>query len=384
MNNFEFFNPTRIIFGKNRINNVGKIVKEYTKNNNILLVISESSKKNGILDIVTASLNEQNINYYILDGIVSNPVLDCVYKGKSICEKNNIDFVLGIGGGSVIDTAKTIAVAAYHNEDIWDLVCNPLNIKGAISLGTIITLYGSGTEMTNGAVISNTMIPKKRGFDSKFMYPKFSILDSTTLESCDRNYLLIGMTDMLTHVLEEYFEITDDNNFSDEFQELLVNKMIDEFKKVSEDNFNNEKLLWMSTLAQNKFLSFGKKYNGEWVAHILAHEFCIKYNFPHGRVVAILFISWLKFIKDINEKRIISFGEKVFNLKNPSAIEVINKLQEIYTMLGNPLSLSDLGANKEDIDEIVNNAMFGKVLGKYKVLDKNDVKRIILGAYYGN
>lgn len=312
-----------------------------------------------------------------------NPTLECVYKGKKICTENEIDFILAVGGASVIDTAKSISVASYNAEDIWNLVCNPSMIKGALPLGTIITLYGSGTEMTNGAVISNMKIPKKRGFDSNYMYPKFSILDPSTLNSCSQEYLMIGMTDMFTHVLEDYFEITDDYNLADDFQKTLVKNMLIEFKKANSGLQDNNKLLWMSTLAQNKFLSFGKKYNGEWIAHIIAHEFCVKYNFPHGKAVAILFVSWLFFIKNENKKRIIDFGKDVFGLDSPTTDEVIIEIKKVYKLLGNTLSFEELGVNQDDIEVIVENAMLGKKLGKYKNLDKNDVREIVLGGYYG-
>ena len=383
MHDFEFFNPTKIIYGTNKIKNVGEYVKSYTKTKHILLVISESCKNNGLFQLVVASLKQNNISFYIVDGIVPNPTLECVYKGKEICKENEIDFILAIGGGSVIDTAKSISVASYNEEDIWDLVCNPSMIKGALPLGTIITIYGSGTEMTNGAVISNMKIPKKRGFDSVYMYPKFSILDPSTLNSCSQEYLMIGMTDMFTHILEDYFEITDDYNLADDFQKTLVKNMIVEFKKANYGLQDNDKLLWMSTLAQNKFLSFGKKYNGEWIAHIIAHEFCIKYNFPHGKAVAILFVSWINFIKKENEKRIIDFGKDVFGLKSPTTDEVILEIINIYKLLGNTLSFEELGVKQEDMEEIVENAMLGKKLGKYKALDKNDVRDVVLGGYYG-
>ena len=141
--------------------------------------------------------------------------------------------------------------------------------------------------------------------------------------------------------------------------------------------------MWMSTLAQNKFLSFGKKYNGEWVAHIIAHEFCMKYDFPHGKVVSILMISWLNFIKEINRDRIINFGKNVFDIQNGTADDVIREITKIFCLLENPNNLEQMGVKLEDIDSIVENAMLGKKLGKYKLLSKNDVKKIILWSYYG-
>ena len=383
MNDFEFYNPVKIIFGDNRINEVALFVKEYSISKRILLVVSNSSKENGVLDKVIKCLDKENIFYYILDGIVPNPNLDCVYKGKNICLENDIDFILAIGGASTIDTAKTISVSVKNNADIWSLVCNPQIIKDSVPLGVIITLYGSGTEMTNGAVISNLDVPKKRGFDSNYMYPKFSIIDPTVLKSCSRKYLLIGMTDMFSHVLEYYFEINDVINLSDAYYELLAKNMIEEFKKVKNNKQDNSKLMWLSTLAQNKFLSFGKKYNGEWVAHILAHEFCLKYDLPHGQVVAILFVSWLKFIEKVNSKRIINFGKNVFSEKFTSSKMIIEKIANIFNILENPNNLKELGVKLDDLDDIVDNAMNGKKLGKNIRITREDIKQIVLWSYYG-
>ena len=381
MKAFDFYNPTQIIFGNNRLNEVGKKVKQFTKTNNILIVVSNSSIKNGYLKKIEEELEKENINYYVFDKIVSNPNLNNIDEATKIIRENNIDFILAVGGASAIDTGKTICVAAYNSKDIWDLICNPQEISGAIPLGVVITLYGSGTEMTNGAVITNCEIPKKRGFDSQYMYPKFSIMDPLVLRTVPKDYLMIGATDMLIHVLEVYFEITLNDNLSDPYLELLAKQIITEIDKFKNDNQDNEKLFWLSTLAQNKFLSFDKENNGEWIAHIISHEFCLKYNFPHGRIVAVLFLAWLNYIKRINENRIINFGKFVYELDNPSTDDVINRIKDSLISLGNKTSLSEMGVKKDDLDELIDNAMNGKILGKYKRLTKNDVKGIIYGCF---
>jgi len=384
MHSFNFYNPTEILYGKGRVNEVGEKVNNWTKTKNILLVTSNSSKKNGLLDVITDRLKKEKINYYIINGIVSNPNTDCIDKAKEIVKTNNIDFILGVGGASVIDTAKTIAVTCKNEEDIWDLICNPNNIKDALPLGVIITLYGSGTEMTNGAVITNLKVPKKRGFDSNYIFPKFSIIDPDTLKTVSKEYLMIGATDMFIHAMEVYFEITDKTNLSDPYLELLIKQMLKEFDKFPEGKENNDNLFWLSTLAQNKFLTFDKENNGEWIAHIISHEFCLKYNFPHGRIVATLFIAWLEYMKEFNKKRIIRFGENVYNMKNPTVQGVINRIVITLKELGNSTNLKDMGVKEEDINELIEKSMNGKVLGKYKRLTKEDVKEIVYGGFYDN
>ena len=383
MKDFDFYNPTHIIYGKNKINETGKQVKKFTKTNNILLVVSNSSIKNGYLINVQEQLKVEKINNYIFDKVVPNPNLDYIDDAIETIKSNNIDFILAIGGASAIDTAKTISIAACNSKDIWYLICNPSEIKESIPLGVIITLYGSGTEMTNGAVITNNKIPKKRGFDSPYMFPKFSIIDPILLDTVPKDYLMIGVTDMFIHVLEQYFEITLDDNLSDPYLELLAKQILIEINKFEKNENDNEKLFWLSTLAQNKFFGFDKTNNGEWIAHIISHDFCLKYNFPHGRIVAVLFISWLNYVKDINKKRIINFGEKVYNLQNPSTHQVVNCIKDTLKILGNESSLKDMGVKKKDLDKLIISAMNGKVLGKYKKLSLDDVKEIVYGGFHG-
>ncbi len=383
MKSFNYYNPTEIIFGKKRINEVGQKVLEYTKTKNILVVASTSLVKNHLVDEILTDLKNKGINYEVLTGIVPNPNLGPVYEGVKICQEKSIDFILAIGGASVIDTAKTIGVALYHDTDIWSLICNPQNIKGSIPLGVIITLYGSGSEMTNGAVITNLDIPKKRGFDSKYMFPKFAILDAEVLDTVPNNYLLIGMSDMFSHVLETYMEITNEVNASDAYLELLAKDMVQEFAKLETNTVDNSHLLWLSTLAQNKFFNFDKSYNGEWVAHIIAHEFCLQYNLPHGLVVAIIFLAWLDFIKDINEARMIKFGKSVYGSSVKTASDTILKIKATFKQLKVPNNLKELGVLEQDLNLLVKRAMTGKKLGVYKNLTEDDVLKIVKKAYEG-
>ncbi len=383
MKDFTFYNPTEIIYGDNKINELGEKVVQNTKTNNVLIVASKSSNANGSFAKIKEQLRNNKINYFVFDKIVPNPNLDYIDEAIELIKKNNIDFIVAIGGASVIDTAKTISVAAYNEKDIWDLICKPSKITGAIPLGVIITLYGSGTEMTNGAVITNNVIPKKRGFDSIYMYPKFSIIDPILLESVPKEYLMIGATDMFIHVLEQYFEITDDDNLSDPYFELLSSQMLTEFNKFGQGKQDNGKLFWLSTMAQNKFFNFDKKNNGEWIAHIISHEFCLKYNFPHGRVVAILFLAWLDFIKNINAKRIINFGKKVYNLENPTVYEVINSIKGTIELLGNNSNFKDMGVKEEDLKDLIFASTTGKKLGKYKQLTLEEINQIVYRGFYG-
>ena len=383
MKSFNFFNPTEIIYGNDKIIMIGQKVIEYTKSNNILIVTAKSSKKNGSLDIVKKELKKNGINYYIFNKIISNPTLDYIDEAVELIKGNSIDFIIALGGASVVDTAKTISVAACNEKQIWDLICNPSEITGALPLGVIITLYGSGTEMTNGAVITNTKIPKKRGFDSIYMYPKFSIIDPTFLKTVSKEYLMIGATDMFMHTLEYYFEITNEDNLSDPYFEILAKQMVEEINQFKNDRQDNSKLFWLSTMAQNKFFCFDKNNNGEWIAHIISHEFCMKYNLPHGKVVAVLFLAWLNFIKEINKNRIINFGKKVYNLSNPTVETVIDCIKNTLELLDNKTNLKDLGVQEADLEDLILNSTTGKILGKYKRLSIDDIKKIVYGGFYG-
>lgn len=374
MYNFNFYNPTEIIFGANSVLTIGKKVKEYSKN--VLIVHSKSAQQYKYLDSVCRQLDFNNIKYTLLDNISQNPTLSKVYEGMDICKKKHIDFIIGIGGASVIDTVKTIAVAAKNETDIWELICEPNKINNALPFATIITLFGSGSEMTNGAVITNENIREKRGFDSVHMFPKFSILDVNQLLTVPDRYLITGIIDMSVHVLERYFELPDyENPLSDDFCEALLRDIIKNSREVRADNVNSlNNLLWDSTLAQNQFLTINRRTDGEWVSHIISHEFCAKYNCVHGEVVGILFLSWLKFIKPYIKKRSNRLLRNVFGA---SENDVVSALKKWLKSIGAPTSLSNLNIGKIDFEEIAKKSLCGKQLGKYRNLEFDDILSIL-------
>lgn len=378
MYKFNFYNPTEIIFGSDSVLKLASKVKNYSKN--VLIVYSKSAQKYKYLDTVCGQLDSNNIKYALLGNISQNPTLSKVYEGVDICKKNHIDFIIGLGGASVVDTAKSIAVAVKSDTDIWELICNPSQINSALPVATIITLFGSGSEMTNGAVVTNENIRKKRGFDSVHMFPKFSILDVNLLFTVPKRYLIAGIIDMSIHILERYFEIPDyESSLSDDFCEALLRDIIRSSRKIVADKANAlNNLLWDSTLAQNHFLTTTRCTEGEWVSHIIAHEFCAKYNCVHGEVVGVLFLSWLKFIESYTKKRSIRLLSNVFRT---SENDVVSVLKKWLKSIGAPTSLIDLNISKINLKEIAKTSMNGKRLGKYKVLEFDDVLSILEGAY---
>lgn len=383
MNSFSFFNPTKIIYEEGIINNIGQYVSEYSKN--ILLVVSNSTYNNGIFHYVINSLSKSNINYDVLDNIKSNPELDKVYEGIEICLKKNCTFLLGVGGGSVIDTVKAISAGATNDNDIWDIICNPSLVKDVIKFGVITTIWGSGSDMTCGAVLTNRELTKKRGFDNKHLFPQFALLDPNIVQTVPDKYICAGIIDIMSHVLERYIEDDLSICLSDKLCLELMKDVYYNANKYLRCNRNAlSELMWDSVLAQNGFLMAGRKSNGEWVTHIIAHEFCARYNAIHGEVVGIIFLAWFRYIFNERisfQKRIINFSKEILNFSSENIEDIIVNIERIYKKMGLSTRLSSLGVEKNILQECALSSLRGKKLGKYKKLTYDDVLYILRLCY---
>ena len=252
MNKFEFYNPTRIIFGQSSINKLNELLKNYGKN--ILLCYGGGSiKKNGIYDNVIKILKEENKNIVELNGIMPNPRTEKVYEGINLCKQNNIDFILAVGGGSVIDCSKAIAVGSKTDKDFWQTFYkNQEECTDAIPLGTILTISATGSEMNKGGVITNWDTHEKKGYKTDYMSPKFSILDPTYTYSLPREQTIYGSIDILSHVFEQYFSYPDESNVSDNLAEGIIKTVIENLEIALENpkDYNaRSNLMW-------------RKYNG--------------------------------------------------------------------------------------------------------------------------
>lgn len=383
MNSFNFFNPTKIIFGENAINNLANEVKNYK---NILFTYGGGSiKKNGIYNKVIQILKNKNV--IELDGIMPNPRKEKVYEGIELCKNNNIDFILAVGGGSVIDCSKAIAIGAKTDKDFWQtFYIDWEECTDAIPLGTILTLSATGTEMDSGSVITDWENHIKTHYDSEHMFPKFSILDPSYTYTLPKEQTIYGSIDILAHVFEQYFSMPDESNLSDNLAEAIIRTVIDNLEIAIENpnNYNaRANLMWCSTMALNGIIGLGKEQ--DWNSHQIEHALSGIYDIAHGAGLAIVFPNWMKYVYKNSINKFKKYAVNIWNVdtKNKTeeeiALEGINKTKEYFSRVGAPVTLSEVNIPESDIDKIVETVILTGE-GSYLKIDKEDIKNILISA----
>lgn len=383
MNNFTFKNPVRIYFGKGEIHNLKREIPKYGRK--VLLVYGGGSiKKNGVYNEVMKVLKELDLTVFELSGVEPNPRVETARKGITICKKESIDFVLAVGGGSVIDCSKLIAAGAKTEEDAWDIVTNKTVVRSALPIGTVLTIAATGTEMNANSVISNEATKEKYGWASGRVFPKFSILDPTFTISVPKNQTVYGIVDMMSHVFEQYFHDASNTLIMDELCEGVLRTIIETAPKLIEDLENyelRETILLSGTIALNGFLSMGSE--GDWATHEIEHAVSAVYDIPHGGGLAILFPNWMKYNVRENPERFARLATKVFQVEVENktteeiAYEGIERLREFWTSLGAPSRLKDYNIDDSKLDVLVDKAMANGPIGEFKVLEAEDVREIL-------
>lgn len=385
MNSFNFFNPTKIIFGENAINNLANEVKNYK---NILFTYGGGSiKKNGIYNKVIQILKNENKNVIELDGIMPNPRKEKVYEGIELCKNNSIDFILAVGGGSVIDCSKAIAIGAKTDKDFWQtFYIDWEKCTDAIPLGTILTLSATGTEMDSGSVITDWENHIKTHYDSEHMFPKFSILDPSYTYTLPKEQTIYGSIDILAHVFEQYFSMPDESNLSDNLAEAIIRTVIDNLEIAIENpnNYNaRANLMWCSTMALNGIIGLGKEQ--DWNSHQIEHALSGIYDIAHGAGLAIVFPNWMKYVYKNSINKFKKYAVNIWNVdtKNKTdeeiALEGINKTKEYFSKVGAPVTLSEVNIPESDIDKIVE-TVISTGEGSYLKINKEDIKNILISA----
>ncbi|MGG3571246.1 iron-containing alcohol dehydrogenase [Bacillus gobiensis] len=383
MENFTYWNPTKLIFGKGEVEKLTDEVLKYGKN--ILLVYGGGSiKRNGLYDQVTEILNKIGANIYELSGVEPNPRLTTVKKGVEICKAENIDFLLAVGGGSVIDCTKAVAAGAVFDGDAWDIVTKKHIPQEALPFGTVLTLAATGSEMNSGSVITNWETNEKYGWGSPLVFPKFSILDPANTISVPKNHTIYGIVDMMSHVLEQYFHHTKNTPLQDRMCESLLKTVIEAAPKLVDDLENyelRETILYSGTIALNGMLQMG--YRGDWATHNIEHSVSAVYDIPHAGGLAILFPNWMRHTLDENISRFVQLAVRVFDVDTngksdrEAALEGIDKLSGFWTSLGAPNKLADYEITDEKIDVMADKAVINGDFGRFKTLNKDDVVAIL-------
>ncbi len=385
MNNFKFYNRTNIVFGENTEEQVGKLTKAEGKK--VLLHYGGGSiKKSGLYDKVIKSLKDEAVDYVELGGVVANPRVSMVREGIRLCREEGIDFILAVGGGSVIDSAKGIAAGYYYNGDVWDLYEGLAPVENSLPIGTVLTIPAAGSESSTGSVVSNEELQLKKDIGHISLRPVFSILNPKWTLTLPDYQTACGITDMLAHVMERYFTHTKHVEVSDELCEGMMRSIINTGRKLMKNPESNDlrgEIMWAGTLAHNDLVGMGRDH--DWGSHMIEHEISAIYDIAHGAGLAIVFPAWIKFVYHKDMPRFARWANRVFNIPmNPfkleeTIIEGIEALENYYTTIGMPTRLSHADISAKHLDEmarkVTNNGE--NHVGGFGQLTMEEVRRVL-------
>ncbi len=385
MENFIFQNPTRFIFGKKAENQVGKEAAQYCKK--ILLHYGGGSiKKSGLYQRVVASLKESGINYIELAGVKPNPRLSLVHEGIKICREQGIQLILAVGGGSVIDSAKAIAVGVPYSGDVWDFFTWKTTPTEALPVGTVLTIPAAGSEASNSAVITNEDGWYKRGLTNDLIYPRFSILNPELAFTLPKYQVACGVSDIMAHLMERYFTNTPNVELTDGLCEATLKTIINNAPLVLEqpDNYDAwAEVMWGGTVAHNNLLNTGR--TGDWASHDIEHELSGIYDVAHGAGLAVIFPAWMKHVYKHDLNRFAQYAVRVWNVDNSfwsperTALEGIKRLVNFYHSIGLETTLQGIGIDQSRLEEMAAKCVNSDrpSVGNFVKLGQEDVFRIL-------
>ena len=381
MENFNFKNSTRIIFGKFNYNEILRNIKFYFRENSKVLLHYENQgeiiKKIGIYEKIISLLKENNIDFIELGGVVPNPKLSLVYKGIDICKKENVSFILAIGGASVIDSAKAISLGAVYDGDVWDFFCEKNKPISTLGVGTILTIPGSGSEMSESIIITNETNYEKAVCDSEINFPKFSVLNPEVCYTVPNKLMAAGIVDILSHLMERYFTKSTDTELSDSLIEAAMRTVIKYGPLLLKDrnNYNYcSQIMWAATIAHNGMISCGRI--ADWASHRIEHEISAIYDLTHGIGMAIIFPAWIEYVKNTNLNIFKKFFQNIFDISDIE--EGIKVLKSFFKELDLKIKLSDYGITDENFSLMAEKALKDSIsIGKFVNLDKKDIINIL-------
>ena len=385
MENFEFYSPTRIIFGRGTEEKVGELTKEYgTK---VLLHYGGGSiKKYGLYDKVIKSLQDAGIDFIELGGVQPNPRLELVKEGIKICRENDIDFILAVGGGSVIDSAKAISLGVPYEGDVWDFFMGKALPEKNLPVGVVLTIPAAGSESSNSVVITKEEGLLKRSCNNDINRPVFAIMNPELTFTLPPYQTASGVVDMMAHIMERYFTHQTDVDLTDGLCESMLKTIMKNALIVMEepDNYDaRAELMWAGTLAHNGLVGTGRI--GDWASHAIEHELSAMYDVAHGAGLAVVFPAWMKYVYKHNVNRFAQFAVNVFNLDydfaNPerTALEGIRRLMDFFRRIGMPTNLEELGIPDDRLEEMASKCKRpnnGR-LGYFVPLTEEDILEIL-------
>ena len=384
MNDFDFYSPTYFVFGRDREAEAGTYVKKFGGSRVLVLYGGQSAKKSGLLDRVFASLNGAGLHTAELGGVKPNPRSGLVYEGIDLCRKEGIDFLLAVGGGSVIDTAKAIAIGVPYEGDFWDFFSGKVPEK-ALPVGTVLTIAASGSEGSPDSIITNEKTLDKNSAEADCLRPCFSILDPALTESLPPYQTACGVTDIMAHAFERYFTNTEDVEVTDRLLEGVLLTMLHEGPRVMADPHDygaRANIMWAGMVCHNDMMGVGRKQ--DWNSHHLEHVLSALYDCAHGAGLAVIMPAWMRYCADHHDGlRMAQMAVRVFGCQmdfadpRRTALEGIAAFRAFLKSIGMPLTFAEIGADPADIPKLVEmNHVGNGVTGGYVGLTSDAIREI--------
>lgn len=385
MRNFEFYTPTRVVFGRDAEAQTGRLVKDLGCKKVLLHYGGGSARRSGLLDRIIASLKSEEIEFVELGGVVPNPRLSKVNEGIALSKREGVDFILAVGGGSVIDSAKAIGYGIANEGDVWDFYMGERKPSACAPIGAVLTIAAAGSEMSDSSVITNENGMVKRGCSNDLARCKFAAMNPELTFSLPQYQTESGCVDIMMHTLERYFTPCRNSELNDALAFGLLSTVVKNAKILMREPRNYDaraEIMWAGSLSHNGVT--GDRFIGDWSCHQLEHELSGMFDVAHGAGLAAIWGSWARYVYKSNPERFADLGENVFGCASPfaedRAIECIEAMEAFFEEVEMPTSISKLGINLDDaiIRELADKCSWGgrRKLGAFKRLDKNDMENI--------
>lgn len=401
MLNFNYYAPTQVVFGKDTESQVGNLIKQQNCKKVLVHYGSNSAKKTGLLDRIFTSLTEAGIDYVSLGGVVPNPRLSKVYEGIELCKAEKVDFILAVGGGSVIDSSKAIGYGMCYEGDVWDLYLKKTPPKACLPIGAVLTIAAAGSEMSDSSVITNEDGDLKRGLSSNYARCRFAVMNPELTYTLPQYQTMSGCTDILMHTMERYFTTEEDTELTDELAEGLMRTVIHcahILMKNPQDYNARAQVMWAGSLSHNGLTGCGTK--GDWACHQIEHELGGMFDVAHGAGLAAVWGSWARYVYQVKPERFAQFAVKVLGIQDDENVLAANKqgqpaqanqaasvdqlalagievMEEFYRSIEMPTSITELGIEltEEQMQELAYKCtyMHTRTIGGFKELGEKEI-----------
>jgi len=371
---FSYLNPTQIEFGQGKISSISSLIP---KDNKVLFIYGGGSiKKNGVYDQVINAL--EGYNYFEFSGIEPNPTKETLDKAIKLAKDEDVDFILAVGGGSVIDGAKYVAHSYYYEGDGWDILEGKYISQKALPIGAVVTLAATGSESNTGSVITKAQTKEKRFFRSVHSFPKFAVMDPSVLKSLDDRQIKNGLVDAFVHTCEQYLTYKQGMMAQDNYAEGILRGLITLANSVDDrDDLWYANLLWLANQAFNGLIGAG--VTQDWATHYIGHELTGLYGIDHARTLAIIQPNLFRVLKENKAEKLLQMGENVFRVDTTDPDVIINKIEALYKSLDIDLKISDYTDDKEVKEKVIPLLIkhgFSK-LGENQIVNTNVVEKIL-------